>query len=443
MEQISRLFSFDALLFICVLILIFNLVLIKEKEWKTLGIFHIAGMLNLLIEIFLILDHTRIIDSDKIFIANLTVFVISWVDTGLFTSIAFLNINWIYRRAKITRNSLIILNLLYFVGMPIASSDWGIFNEQVLTVRIVDNPLLQNSLQFLGIIIMAIILIVAGYRRLLKLCVLNGIMIGLAFEFRLYIANVRQVSTASVISIILNGSTLAILPILLGVIIAIIVGKIQFTIYGDRPPLPKYVMNLKITLAGVKVLNKELNFRNLLKVVIGLVKLQKKGEPWKNMGEPETLKDKLSRGLIGDAILIYRVLKTLISQEEAERIIKKVVMAAAIKQLYSLVPQLEKAKMLSMSDEERKETLTEIVEKFPNTDWELLNMPKGVYAYRITNCRLVNLVKQVGHPELRFAFCPGDAKYFEDHQRNLDFERPSCIGKDDSYCDFIFKLKDK
>ena len=63
MEEVNRLYSLDALIFIPIVIILFHIVLIRNKEFKAIIVFHIAGSLNFLLEIFLIIGGTRIIET--------------------------------------------------------------------------------------------------------------------------------------------------------------------------------------------------------------------------------------------------------------------------------------------------------------------------------------------------------------------------------------------
>ena len=117
------------------------------------------------------------------------------------------------------------------------------------------------------------------------------------------------------------------------------------------------------------------------------------------------------------------------------------ILEASIIQLYSLVPLIKKDEILSKTPEQRNKMLEKMIDKFPNTDWEVLESSETTYAYRITRCRLVELINAVGHPELSDAFCRGDGVYFDRHQVDFKFSRPSLIGEGKKCCDFIFKLK--
>lgn len=440
-EQVNRLFSCDALLLIPIIAVIYHIVLIKEKEWKCILVFHIAGTLNFLLEIAMMVNGTRFVESNDLFTIFLTLFALSWIDIGFFCSLAYININKVFKNSEINIVSVLILNLLFFIALPLASFNYGIFNTTVLTGRYVSDPIVQQVMQVLVIGIMGVILFLTGYRKLIGIALLNGFIFGITFQTRLYLAGIRQASIMSPSTLIIDSLTLATMPIIAGVFLMIIFRRVNFIIFGDKPPLPKSVMNLRITLTAAKVLIEKLGLKVTFSLVKELASEKKKGEPWKDLPAPESKKDIDSRNLIGDAIIIYRALLKRMDKEKAEKIIKETICRSAIIQLYSLVPIIDQKMIEGTSKEEVEILLTEIVEKFPNTDWEMIKATEKSFAYRIHRCRLVELVKQVGHPELGGAFCPGDKIYFEKFQTDIVFTRPTTIGWGQECCDFIFKVK--
>lgn len=204
----------------------------------------------------------------------------------------------------------------------------------------------------------------------------------------------------------------------------------------------KAVLKNKIQFSAIKVLNKELKFHELLKVLTLLINQQKKNEPWRSFSEPKDNKEKESRELIGDAILLYRALMSIFNKEQAEIIVRKVITDSAITQLKYLIPKIKKGKVLGMSEEKRTRYFTDIIEKFPNSDYIKKDTPKNEFGFDITRCRLVELICQAGHPELSDAFCNGDGIFFEKCQKDIVFSRNEMIGKGNEICDFSFKIRD-
>ncbi|MHA1150353.1 MAG: L-2-amino-thiazoline-4-carboxylic acid hydrolase [Promethearchaeota archaeon] len=441
MEEVNRLYSLDALILIPIVIIIFHLILIRYKEFKTILVFHIAGILNFLLEIALISRGTRIIETHNSIIAFLVLFDVSWVTIGTFSALTYINLNKMFKNSDIDIIGLILLNCIFFLGLPLASLNFGIFNKEILTRRIVANPLTQLSLQIIAILLFPLILIIFGYKKLSGLLFLHGIILGISFQSRLYFAGMRQASTASFSTMIIDTFSLATMPIVAGAFLFLIFGKLKFETFGDPPPNPIYIMNIRIALTGLKSLKVQIGWKATFSIIKQLIQQRKKGEPWIIMEKAVEKKDIDSRALIGDVILIYRRLMKNMDKEKALKIVKKVIVNSAITQLYSLAPLIKKHDMQSRTQEENKDFIIQLIEKFPNTDWELLEATQTSFRYKITRCRLVELVNDLGYPELADAFCPGDALYFERYQPDIKFTRPFTIGYGQECCDFQFKLK--
>ena len=350
--------------------------------------------------------------------------------------VVYQNIRYKYRTSKHSYGQIRMMNIIYFLGMVLVAiilrnSDLSLISYMISEL---DGLLLVQVGVFLVIMV---ILYNIGYSRITAYIVLNGLAIAGLLFLCLIIVGLRPPTFFSYDKAFISINNL----LLAGFILLIVTRKVNFYIYGNIPPLPTHVMNLRITLAAMKILFKELGVGSVLRLLPGLVKAQKKGEPWEGLPEPEEEKDKLSRALIGDAVILYRLLKQTMPQEKAEEVIKAVIMESAIAQLYSLIPKLKREEIEKHTPEEMETILTDIVTKFPNTDWHLLEATETSFAFRITRCRLMDLVLQLEHPELAGAFCPGDKTYFERYQTDIEFIRPATLGNGQEHCDFIFKLK--
>lgn len=201
------------------------------------------------------------------------------------------------------------------------------------------------------------------------------------------------------------------------------------------------IIDIKIKIAAIKVLVKEIGWPKLLRIAPNLTKRTKRGEPYASLPPAVSPKDIDSRALIAEAILLYRELLIIYPQERAESIIRKVIIEAAIAQLRCLIPTLKRDNLMKMSDQDRTKSFCDIVSKFPNTDWELKIANSDKVKICMSRCRLVEIFDAVGHPELRNSCCAGDGLYFERHQTDIEFIREEMIGIGDNYCDFNFKLK--
>ncbi len=62
------------------------------------------------------------------------------------------------------------------------------------------------------------------------------------------------------------------------------------------------------------------------------------------------------------------------------------------------------------------------------------------FKLRITRCQFVEVYKLLGMAELVKALCEGDARFIEQYQPRLNFERKCTIEKGDAFCDHTFLL---
>lgn len=203
----------------------------------------------------------------------------------------------------------------------------------------------------------------------------------------------------------------------------------------------KTILKAKISIAALKALKKELTIREIARLLPALTKMQGKGEPFGHLSPPESDKDKESRALIADAVLLYRALCAFKLQPDAERITRSVICESAVAQLKYLVPIIDKKQLSALNEEEKKLKFCEIIAKFPNADYKIVKAEGKEYHYDITRCRLVELIEAVGHPELKDAFCAGDGLFFSRHQPEIVFERGNTIGEGKEACEFRFTIK--
>jgi hypothetical protein len=201
------------------------------------------------------------------------------------------------------------------------------------------------------------------------------------------------------------------------------------------------MLKLKISRAALSALKNELSVDGIVKLLPAMLKLKMRGEPFASLSAPESKKDKESRALIADAVLLYRALLKYKPQPDAERITRAVITDAAIAQLKYLIPSIDKKTIETLNEEQKRQMFCDIIAKFPNAEYEIVKAEGKEYHYDITRCRLAELITAVGHPELRDAFCAGDGLYFARCQPAISFARESTIGEGHPTCPFRFTVK--
>lgn len=204
-----------------------------------------------------------------------------------------------------------------------------------------------------------------------------------------------------------------------------------------------FLIGLKTKITGFKILVKRLGWKKTLLLLPNLLIRQIKGEPFKSIAKSKEIKDKKSRQLIKDAILVYRALLDILEQNYAEALIREIIRESAITQLSLLIPPICSKQVLEMQSDQRKEKFCDIINQFPNADWSLEVADDTVFEFVIAKCRLVELTELAGHPELKDAFCAGDSIYFEKYQSDILFNCKKKIGEGESLCNFKFELKNE
>ena len=66
---------------------------------------------------------------------------------------------------------------------------------------------------------------------------------------------------------------------------------------------------------------------------------------------------------------------------------------------------------------------------------------RGV-RFTISRCRLAELARQTGHPELAPLFCKGDARFFGEIEKDVTLTRPPTIADGASHCHFHIAWRD-
>ncbi len=446
MGNISIYYSLDAIIFLTILFSAYNLILIVKRRNKALQILHVSGLIVFLFSLSFL--NTGITLQGLTEQSNLRLwmfFLAYWANPGIFISLFYLNTKDFFTKYKETDSNkveAILRNVVVFIGYPLSSMGWALSDKELVFALSISDPAISIVVQSVVVSLLGGALILFGYRKVLVSNLIHGVLFGFFYIAQNY-ANSKLYALSTFRDFTLNFILTPLLLLLLMSFYFILNDRYDIVYYGDKPPLPEFVMNLRIAWAAFKVLKEELGWKKTLALLPALTKLQKQGKPWDELKEPQSRKDRESRALIGDAILVYRILRSWeeFTEQRAEKIVKKMIKEAALQQLFALIPQFKKETLEQVPEEKREAVLSSIVEKFPNTDWHVVEVKKNRIVYHITRCRLVELVQKLGHPELSDAFCPGDITYFEEYQPNIKLIRPCTIGIDEEeYCDFQFEI---
>jgi hypothetical protein len=190
---------------------------------------------------------------------------------------------------------------------------------------------------------------------------------------------------------------------------------------------------------GAPILIRELGIWTALKVGRRVRRELKSGAPFVHMEPAANERDRLSRGQIGRAIVLYSTLQRYRSQEQALRLTRAIVVEAACVFLGEQIGSLSRASLANIPQPERRGWVEEKGSRFFNATmrWDRVD-DRGV-DFTVTACAFPPLCVAAGVPELAPIFCAGDAKFFGAVEPNVMLDRPKTIADGDECC--VFRLR--
>ena len=202
-------------------------------------------------------------------------------------------------------------------------------------------------------------------------------------------------------------------------------------------------VNLQIQRAAVALLLRELGWRDLLPVLFHVVLSSIKGEPSASLPKAKDWRERGSRDQAGPAIVLYRALSRRVGTQRATQICGMAIELGAVMFLSHSVGRLRRDEIAALSEAEREAFAKEKSGKFPNATmtWDEISS-RGV-RFTISRCRLAELARQAGHPELAPLFCKGDARFFGEVEQDVTLTRPPTIAEGASHCHFNIAWRDE
>jgi hypothetical protein len=192
------------------------------------------------------------------------------------------------------------------------------------------------------------------------------------------------------------------------------------------------------------------------RVAAAIVLRRAGGEPFADLPPAATAAESGSRGQAGGAILLYRALRGRV--DDPLGVAGAAIEAAALAFLGEAIGPLSGAfgpaagpaaagprdggdprggGAESADDAARRAFVADRLARFPNVDARIDEITPERVAFTVTRCRLVELARLAGHPELAPLFCAADARYFGEVQRGVRLDRPSTIASGRPTCAFV------
>ena len=207
-----------------------------------------------------------------------------------------------------------------------------------------------------------------------------------------------------------------------------------------NPSVFTWQMELRITLRSLRLLKKELGLLGLGRLAFHMIFLQIKGEPFAQLPKAQDEGEIFSRRQIGPAIVLYKALRKLHSQDRALAIAEKIVIDSTLVFLRKAVGAINQSRIEGMDEEQKQNWLSKIAGQFLNATIRWNHIKLTELSFTITHCHFPVMCRETGVPELAPIFCKGDAVYFGQDQEGVKLTRPHTIAKGSDDCLFEMEL---
>jgi hypothetical protein len=199
-------------------------------------------------------------------------------------------------------------------------------------------------------------------------------------------------------------------------------------------------IELQITLYSLKLLFKELGAIKLCHLSFHMFALQLQGEPFRTFPKATEEGDIFSRKQIGPAIVLYKALRKLYSEERALQISESIIIDSTLIFLRQAIGAINRTRVEAMNEPERQSWLSQIAAQFLNATIRWNRIGLSDLSFTITHCYFPKMCADAGVAELAPIFCKGDAVYFGEEQEGVSLNRPHTIALGSQDCLFEMKL---
>ncbi len=241
---VARHLTTDYMVFVPALAVAFNLILIYRKKWTAFALFNIAGLANVAVELFFVKTGVRVIESNDPFTRAMVLICLGWVTNGFVFSIAYLNVVQLLKR-NYPRKFMWPVDIMYFLGLPLAAFPWGIFPGDVLTYRVMGTRL--AIAEPIILFILCAIIWMMGFRRMLIYLLLIGFLTDLHFELHLYLLGIRPFENLHILPMLGRAFFEMNIFLCFGFIILKLLFKLRLAEYQDDALPPRRPVTDELT----------------------------------------------------------------------------------------------------------------------------------------------------------------------------------------------------
>ena len=124
------------------------------------------------------------------------------------------------------------------------------------------------------------------------------------------------------------------------------------------------------------------------------------GEPFRNLPKAKDKGDIFSRRQIGPAIVLYKALRKIHTEERSLAIAEKIVIDSTLIFLRKAVGAISQSRINAMNDVQKQNWLSRIAGQFLNATIRWNHIKVTELSFTITHCHFPVLCRKAGVPEL-------------------------------------------
>lgn len=204
---------------------------------------------------------------------------------------------------------------------------------------------------------------------------------------------------------------------------------------SEHDPIPRRV-ELRTAAAAVRILVTEVGARLAAVVMADVALAQARGEPFRELLEPEDEREQLCRRQVGPAVLMQRALSRWLGPERALEVTREIVIAGTVNFLSHAIGPLDRPTLMALSSEAREEQVRELGGRFFNADVRWDEVSDEAVRFTVLRCRFPALCEAGGAPEVAPLLCLGDAVYFGEVLGTVDLVRSQTLAEGGDCCPF-------
>jgi len=195
---------------------------------------------------------------------------------------------------------------------------------------------------------------------------------------------------------------------------------------------------------AARVLHRELGAWRTARVLAGVLRRTLLRDPFRRLGRvaPGDGGEWASRRQLGQVLAVEGALREGLGLSAARvlELVGQVVGQSGARFVAVNVGSLTRPRWEAMSGTERRGYVEGVIASFPNAIGEVVDDPRVAVAFDISACRIAELCREIGRPELGPLFCAADRVYYDDPQVPIELERAGTIAEGHDRCPFRLRF---